>query len=86
MLVTCHLAAHGEHVERRNADYARIAAGLFKAGAVADAGADATELSADATQHGSMNQFFLRAPGHLPLLDPRAGNSEKDSLYALHEA
>jgi len=49
MLVTCHLAAHGEHVERRNADYARIAAGLFKAGAVADAGADATELSADAT-------------------------------------
>jgi len=33
MLVTCHLAAHSENVDKRNADYARIAAGLFKAGA-----------------------------------------------------
>lgn len=31
LLVTCHLAAHAPHVMRRNLDYARIAANLFKA-------------------------------------------------------
>ncbi|KAF5832343.1 Endonuclease/exonuclease/phosphatase, partial [Dunaliella salina] len=51
MLVTCHLAAHGEHVERRNTDYARIAAGLFKAGAVTNANAVAPEGPTDEAAH-----------------------------------
>ncbi|KAL6745845.1 Endonuclease/exonuclease/phosphatase [Haematococcus lacustris] len=36
LLVTCHLAAHDEYVERRNADYHRIVSGLFASPAAAN--------------------------------------------------
>lgn len=46
MLVTCHLAAHSEQVKRRNADYTRIAAGLFKAGSVSGPPGNAANAAA----------------------------------------
>ena len=42
LLVNCHLAAHDEFVDRRNADYHRICAGLFSAPPAATAAAAAT--------------------------------------------
>lgn len=81
MLVTCHLAAHDEHVARRNADYERIASNLFRTGQIIsnpgtqpDKSASSAKNSAGGSRAGSKSRRDMTPP---PKNNPWVGDSSR---------